>query len=153
MKSATVFSRCARKTGFAGTTTTRYRLLDGASLVVNHQAASHGRGFYVNAGLYFAELLEHPLEPCDLEKAFRYRTSIPTPHVDWRIEETPGLRRVFTQQDLHDLLEAGDRNAMKRLLLGALADVAGFAAIHGNRESVRRMQQEGRFRAIIRKDV
>ena len=107
----------------------------------------------MNAGLYFAELLEHTLEPCDLEKAFRYRTSIPTPHVDWRIEETPGLRRAFTQQDLHDLLEAGDRSAMKRLLLDAFRDVLRFVAAHGNRASVRRMQQEGRFRAIIRKEV
>lgn len=153
MKSATVFSRCARKTGFAGTTTTRYRLLDGASLVVNHQAATLGRGFYINAGLYFAELLEQPLEPCDLETAFRYRTSIPTPHVDWRIEETPGLRRAFTQQDLAALLAAGNRKALKYLLLDAFRDVLRFVATHGNRESVRRVQQEGRFRAIIRKEV
>lgn len=34
MKSSTVFSKCARKTGFAGTSTTRYRLLDAALLVV-----------------------------------------------------------------------------------------------------------------------
>ncbi|MBH1644393.1 DUF4304 domain-containing protein [Stenotrophomonas maltophilia] len=153
MKSAPVVRKCARKPGYAGTTTTRYRLLDDALLVVNHQRASESRGFYVNAGLYFPELLVHPLTPDDLETAFRYRSSIPTPHVDWRIEETPGLRRAFTQQDLHDLLDAGDRNAMKRLLLNALADVAGFAATHGNRASVRRMQQEGRFRAIIRKEV
>jgi len=51
MKSSTVFSKCARKTGFAGTSTTRYRLLDDALLVVNHQRASESRGFYVNAGL------------------------------------------------------------------------------------------------------
>ena len=51
MKSSTVFSKCARKTGFAGTSTTRYRLLDAALLVVNHQRASESRGFYVNAGL------------------------------------------------------------------------------------------------------
>lgn len=153
MKSTTIFSSCARKTGFVGTTTTRYQLLDGASLVVNHQAASHDRGFYVNVGIYFAELLEHPLEPCDLEKAFRYCSSIPTPHVDWRIEDTPGLRRSFIQQDLDDLLAAGDREQLQALLLGALADVAGFVAAHGNRASVRRMQQEGHFRAIIRKEV
>lgn len=153
MKSATVFSKCAKKTGFAGTSTTRYRLLEGASLVINHQRASESRGFYVNAGLYFAELLEHPLEPCDLENAFRYRTSIPTPHVDWRIEETPELRRRFTQQDLDDLLKAGNRDAMKCLLLDALADVAGFAATHGNREAVRRLNQDGSFRAIIRREV
>ncbi|HEL4244307.1 DUF4304 domain-containing protein [Stenotrophomonas maltophilia] len=153
MKSATVFSRCARKTGFAGTTTTRYRLLEGVLLVVNHQRASEHRGFYVNAGLYFPELLEHPLAPCDLETAFRYRSSIPTPHVDWRIEETPGLRRAFIQQDLDDLLEAGDRDALKGLLLGALADVAGFAAVHGNRESVRRLNRDGSFRALIRREV
>lgn len=153
MKSATVFSRCARKTGFAGTSTTRYRLLEGASLVINHQRASQSRGFYVNAGLYFQELLEHPLEPCDLESAFRYRSSIPTPHVDWRIEETPSLRRNFTQQDLDDLLLAGNRDGLKCLLLEALADVLGFASTHGNRESVRRLQQAGNFRAIIRKEV
>lgn len=153
MKSSTVFSKCARKTGFAGTSTTRYRLLEGASLVINHQRASESRGFYVNAGLYFQELLEHPLEPCDLETAFRYRSSIPTPHVDWRIEETPGLRRGFTQQDLEDLLQAGNRDALKGLLLGALADVVGFVALHGNRASVRQLQQAGDFRAIIRKEV
>jgi hypothetical protein len=110
MKSSTVFSKCARKTGFAGTSTTRYRLLDAALLVVNHQRASESRGFYVNAGLYFPELLAYPLAPDDLETAFRYRSSIPTPHVDWRIEETPGLRRAFIQQDLEDLLEAGNRD-------------------------------------------
>ena len=153
MKSSTVFSKCARKTGFAGTTTTRYRLLDDALLVVNHQRASESRGFYVNAGLYFPELLEHPLAPDDLETAFRYRSSIPTPHVDWRIEETPGLRQAFIQQDLDDLLEAGNRDAMKGLLLGALADVASFATTHGDRESVRRLNQDGSFRAIIRREV
>ena len=41
------------------------------------------------------------------------------PHVDWRIEETPGLRRTFIQQDLDDLLEAGNRDALKALLLDA----------------------------------
>ena len=153
MKSSTVFSKCARKTGFAGTTTTRYRLLEGASLVVNHQAATPGRGFYVNAGLYFPELLEQALTPTDLETAFRYRSSIPTPHVDWRIEETPGLRRAFIQQDLDDLLAAGDRAQLQCLLLGALGDVVGFVAAHGNRESVRRLSQHGGFRAIIRKEV
>ncbi|PZP67169.1 MAG: hypothetical protein DI592_23555 [Stenotrophomonas maltophilia] len=114
MKSSTVFSKCARKTGFAGTSTTRYRLLDAALLVVNHQRASESRGFYVNAGLYFPELLAYPLAPDDLETAFRYRSSIPTPHVDWR---------------------------------------AGFAATHGNRESVRRLNQDGNFRALIRREV
>lgn len=153
MKSSTVFSKCARKTGFSGTSTTRYRLLDAALLVVNHQRASENRGFYVNAGLYFPELLAYPLAPDDLETAFRYRSSIPTPHVDWRIEETPGLRRAFIQQDLDDLLEAGNRDGMKCLLLDALADVAGFAATHGNRESVRRLNQDGKFRAIIRREV
>jgi len=153
MKSSTVFSKCARKTGFAGTSTTRYRLLDDALLVVNHQRASESRGFYVNAGLYFPELLEHPLAPSDLESAFRYHSSIPTPHVDWRIEETPGLRRAFIQQDLDDLLAAGNRDALQCLLLDALGDVLGFAATHGNRQSVRRMQQDGSFRAIIRKEV
>ncbi|EMF60467.1 Hypothetical protein EPM1_1270 [Stenotrophomonas maltophilia EPM1] len=120
---------------------------------MNHQRASESRGFYVNAGLYFPELLEHPLAPDDLETAFRYRSSIPTPHVDWRIEETPGLRRAFIQQDLEDLLQAGNRDGLKGLLLDALADVAGFAATHGNRESVRRLNRDGRFRAIIRREV
>ena len=153
MKSSTVFSKCAKKTGFAGTTTTRYRFLDSVSLVVNHERATSDRGFYVNAGLYFPELLEHDLTPTDIESAFRYRCSIPTPHVDWRIEQTPGLRRAFIQQDLDDLLAAGDRAALQSLLLDALADVVDFAAAHGNRESVRRLSLHEGFRAIIRKEV
>lgn len=42
---------------------------------------------------------------------------------------------------------------MKCLLLDALADVAGFATTHGNRESVRRLNQDGNFRALIRREV
>ena len=38
-------------------------------------------------------------------------------------------------------------------LLGALADVASFATTHGDRESVRRLNQDGSFRAIIRREV
>ena len=60
---------------------------------------------------------------------------------------------AFTEQDLEDLLQAGNRAGLKALLLDALADVAGFAATHGNRESVRRLNRDGRFRAIIRREV
>lgn len=153
IRSASTFARCARKVGLGGNLITRHRVLDDVSLVVHHHGATMGRGFYLNAGLYFSELLEQPLTALDLETAFLYRTSIPTPHVDWRIEETPGLRRPFIQQDLEDLVVAGDRDALRGLLVDALQDVLGFVATHGNRQSVRRLKQEGRFRAILRNEV
>ncbi len=115
MKSATVFSKCARKTGYAGTTT-RYRLLDDALLRESPTRQRKPR-FLCECWTLLSRVARAPPPPDDLETAFRYRSSIPTPHVDWRIEDAS---LAWPQQDLHDLLDAGDRNAMKRLLLNAL---------------------------------
>lgn len=153
IRSATIFGRCAKQAGFAGTTATRYRQLGDVVLVLNHQGSRLGRGFYVNLGLYFPDLLAQPLSPDEVENAFKHRAITPHPHVSWRIENTPDLRRPFTQEYLDALLKAEDAIGIEDLLNEALADTLDFVTSQVTRESVRRLYQQRRFSAIILKDV
>jgi len=153
IRSATIFGRCAKRAGFAGTTATRYRQLGDVILALNHQGSRLGRGFYVNLGLYFPDILAQPLSPDELENAFKQRSTTPHPHVLWRIENTPGLRQPFTQEYLDALLKAEDAIGIEELLNGALTDTLDFVASQVTRESVRHLYQERRFSAIILKEV
>ncbi|WP_414492766.1 DUF4304 domain-containing protein [Stenotrophomonas maltophilia] len=153
IRSATIFGRCAKRAGFAGTTTTRYRQLGDISLVANHQGSRLGRGFYVNLGVYFSAILDQPLSPMEMEGALKERSTTPCPHVLWRIENTPGLSRPFMQEDLDALLKAGNAAGIEDLLNSALADALKFVSTQVTRESVRHLSRECRFSAIILKEV
>jgi len=117
-----VFGQAAKDGSFKGSGGTRFIEYSDYWLLINHQKSAYNPCFYINVGLFYKELLMHPLNDEDIESAFK--SSAPVwPHVSFRVENCPGMPDNLlklidrcVEQEASDKLAEVLRDTLFRLL-------------------------------------
>jgi len=148
-----IFGKVAKEMGLQGRGVTRYREYPTYYLLVNHQKSSYSKRFYINVVIVYKELLERLPNEEELQNAFRTNKTVPW-HVNARIED---FMPKHEGKELIEMLDAcvddEKLDELGDILKDGLRKVFAFLEKNHDRKTIRRLNDEKKFFAIIRKEV
>jgi hypothetical protein len=151
-----IFGQVAKELGFQGRGVTRYLEYPTYYLLVNHQKSAYSKRCYINVKIVYKELSEKSFSDEDLQNAFKIYSPVPG-HVTTRIECFMPDYLPEYKNDLQKLMDAcvddGKMDELKCLLKDALCKVIAFVEKNHDRKTIRKLNDERKFSAMLYKEV
>ena len=147
-----LFSEIADELALSGSGMTRFIECPTYYLLINHQKSVYSKCFYINVGLIYKELLDRNFTADDIGGAFNIKNPTAPVHVVFRIgrfpSAPPDLEREFDR-----LIAEGAMSELKEILMDALKRLLVFIGDNHDRKTIRKLYDEKKLSAGIRKEV
>jgi len=147
-----LFSEIADDFALSGVGTSRFIEFSSCYLLINHQKSSYSKSFFINVGIIYKELLGRNLTANELSDALNLKNpSIPV-HVYFRLESFPSAPPDL-QEKFDHLISEGSINELKEVMIDALNKLFIFIENNHDRKTIRKLFNEKKLSASIRKEV